>query len=287
MIVFDTKEAKEYRGNLEYALEMFKHGECDAIMTRGTDYVCVKYSDPHIAKLARKRTDYDISHAELRYVIIKESSDGTTSCQDSGYKFSSNFNHAIFYRTKEAADSALSNLAKRLNSKVENGKLCCEGNVYKVETYLYRSSDCCFLRIYYGITGLSTDYGLLQFIRSQINAGVLFARKDRGGKEYIFLDELLLFKDEEIIFKSASGVDYKRKIDLRLVLHDGLIAFDAITKFVKDNPDLKIPEIQYLTSREYGTDLRSFYDLGSVIYSDSEVRERAVKSLGLANWFID
>ena len=286
MIILDTRVDSTHRGNIEHAIDLYNSGSCDAIMTIGTDFVCIKYSDPHISELVRKRTSHDIDNAEIRYIITRTDSHGVTTCLGSNYKFVSSCVHAIFFKSRESAQPVMKNLLIRYGItcgdefKVD-GK---DGCTYAVQTYLYRSAACCVLRIYYNMTGLGTDYGILQFIRSQVKAGVLFSRKDRCGKEYIFLDELLLFKDEEITLKSATGVSYKRIIDLRLLLHDGLIAFDAVSKFVTDNPDLDIPKVKY-TTKAYGADLRSFYDLGSVIYSNSDVQSKAVESFGLSSWF--
>ena len=286
MIILDTRVDSTYRGNIEHAIDLFNSGVCDAIMTIGTDFVCVKYSDPHISELVRKRTSHDIDNAEIRYIITRTDLNGVTTYLGSNYKFVNSCVHAIFFKSRESAQPTMRNLPARCELKCDDecNVMCEDGYTYAIQTYLYRSAACCVLRIYYNMIGLGTDYGILQFIRSQVEAGVLFSRKDRCGKEYIFLDELLLFKGEEITLKSAAGVSYKRVVDLRLLLHDGLIAFDAVSKFVADNPDLDIPQLKY-TTKAYGTDLRSFYDLGSVIYFNSEVQSRAIESLGLSSWF--
>ena len=282
MVILDTRENPEYRGNIHHAIDLFKSGECDRIITQSTDFICISYKDDeHLRELARRYTNRELNNSQVRYIITSDDNKGNFKCLCGDYAFRTTFSRAIFYKTRESAESSLRTVIRKAGNKQGEADI-----TYRIETYLYRSSACCHLRIYYNMVGLATDYGILNFIRENVKNGILYPRHDHCGKEFILLDDLLFYKDEVITFKSSDGVLFKRPIDLRLVLHDGLIAFDSISNFVVKHPDLEIPEVKYLTSRQDDNkNQRVFYDLGAVVYSSSLVQDCAEKEFGLSSWF--
>ena len=272
-IILDTSIDPTYRGHIDHAVEMVKNDECDAIITHGSDFMCIRYKDPEKSKAARERSLARLSKSEIRYVVIARHGNEPSLCLGSDNEYTTDFSKAVLFRDKHAARGAMHRMKKP--------------DLYDIaiETYLYRTSDCCRLRIYYTISGLKTDKGTLAFIREQVDNGVLLPHFDRSAKPYVLLEDLVIFNDQNITFKNASGVEYTRVFDLRLLLHDGLIAFDAVSKFVNKHPEFDVCEVKYLTANSHGTNRRVFYDLGTSIYLDGDLREIAVKELCLQDWF--
>lgn len=270
MLIIDTAKDTQYKGNISVACEKLRLGECDEIITRGSDFVCVKYEDPELAARAREQSLKRLGNSEIRYIVIAQNEDGQLYL-GSKSKLQPDISHSAFFKSRQEAERVMINLDS-------------PGYCYHVEEYLYRVGNNCRLRIYYTIKGLKTDYGVLQFIREQVEKGHLESRLDSKNKPYVWLDDLLKYKDELIVFNSAAGIKYKRKFNLELVLHDGLIAFDSIYKFVQQYPECDIPEVKYLTANSAADTRRKFYDLGAVFYQDKHLQELACKELGLEEW---
>ena len=270
MIVVDTSKDNAYKGNISVACDMLRQGKCDEIVTRGSDFVCLKYEDPDLAARARERALKKLDSSEIRYIVIAQNEDEQLYLGSKSI-LQPDISHSAFFKTRQEAEKAMH-------------KISSKGYSYRIEEYLYRVGNNCRLRIYYTIKGLKTDYGILQFLRQQVDKGYLENRIDSKNKPYVWLDDLLKYKDELIVFNSAAGIKYKRKFDLELLLHDGLIAFDSIYKFAQQYPDYNIPEVKYLTANSSSEARRKFYDLGAVFYKDKKLQELACKELGLDEW---
>ena len=266
MIVLDTAKDIKYKGKISVACEKIRLGECDELVTRGSDFICIKHNDPELGKRARERALKKLENSEIRYIIVAELLylTGKSTLQ-------SDISHAAFFKSMQDAEQAMKNISNK-------------GYSYRIEEYLYRLGGSCRLRIYYTIKGLKTDYGILQFLKEQVEANCLESRIDSKGKPYVWLDDLLKYKNKYLVLKSASGIPYKRRFDLELILHDGLIAFDSIYKFTQQYSKYKIPEVKYLTVNSSSEARRKFYDLGAVFYKDKQLQELACKELGLDEW---
>lgn len=274
MIILDTTKDTQYKGHISKACEMLRLDECDEVITRGSDFVCLKYSNQEQGKQVRERMLKQLDNSEIRYIVTAHSLDDKTqvlylSNQNS---IQPDIRHAIFFKTLDEAQ------------RVINTTHLKSGYSYAIEEYLYRLGKSCRLRIYHTIKGLKTDYGILQFIRLQIKNNCLTERYDANNKPYVWLDDLLAYKNKQITLYSASNIAYKRTFNLELLLHDGLIAFDAISSFVDKHPDNSVPEVRYLTVNTSGTARRKFYDLGAVFYKNLEIQKLAISELGLQEW---
>lgn len=270
MVILDTSKDIEYKGKISVACDMIRSGECDELITRGSDFVCIKHEDEGLGKRARERALRKLENSELRHIIIATSQDETLYLGSKSI-LQPDISHAAFFKTRQEAEQAMSKLTK-------------SGYSYHIEEYLYRLGNSCRLRIYYTIKGLKTDYGILQFIREQVDKGYLESRTDSKDKPYVWLDDLIKYKGKLLTLYSASGVLYKRQFDLELLLHDGLIAFDSIYKFSQQHLEYSIPEVKYLTVNSSSEARRKFYDLGAVFYKDKHLQEIACKELGLEEW---
>lgn len=276
-IVLDTTKDTMYKGRVGKAFQMLQDNECDTFIVSGAHFICYRYIDREMGTRSRELTLESLRESSVRYIIVYTDKTGARSCISTDYTLSKSFNRAYYYNNREYATSILPYIRKKLGIAPEE--------TLEVEDYLYHRKPRCSLRIYHTMRGLATDFGLLSFIRENIANGVLFARKDIHGKPFILLDDLLLFKGQKLALKNARGVSYTREMSLEILLHDGLIAFESINKFVMAHPELDIPELVYAAPRE-GASKRVFYDLGAVFYTDSTVQDVACKELMIANaWF--
>ena len=276
-IVLDTTKETKYLGKVGTALTMLKENKCDTFIVSGANFICYQYEDRVLGERIHDITMQSLAESSVRYIIVCTKKDGSRLCLSTDFGLEENFNKAYYYNNEEYANNLALKLPKRLHLT--------DGDKLGVEEYLFHRKPKCPLRIYYMIHGLSTDYGLLQFIRKQIRDGILLGRVDKRGKPYILLDDLLLFKGEKLQLTSAIGVTYFRELTLEILLHDGLIAFNSISNFVKRHPDLDIPSVAHASPRE-GVNRQVFYDLGAVFYTNSTVQEVACREMSIANaWF--
>ena len=282
MIVLDTRTDTKFRGHIGEAYRMLLNGECDEIITRGADFQCVRVDDPELGARVREKTLASYKNASLRYIVVYNSGDDATRlCLNEDGELTSDFKHGRYFVNREYAECVL-----KLNMPAYIANGYCEEH-FAIEEYLYHNSLRCSLRIYYEIKGLYTDKGLLKFLRKSIEDGLIFPHYDQQGHPYVLVDDLLIFKDQLISFVNGTGIPYKRTFDLRLLLHDGLIAFNAISDFGKANPDVVMPELKYFGHRTDLQNDRKFYDIGEVFYTDPAMQEKLCTYFHLEGWLPD
>ena len=275
--MLDTRVSPEYVGKASKALKMLETGDCDAIITYGQHYQCIKWDDAEIGRKMREFSLKSFEGAVILYILVARTLDGERVCYANTNEFSSDFKRARFCTTMESATSFMRTLRRKvLECDIERGSL-------HVEEYLYHDAVRCPLRIYYEMSGLFSDKGLLAFIKQQVEAGVLYPRCDSRGKLYVMLEDLLIFKGQLIQFTNPKGIHYSRVFDLRLLLHDGLIAFDGVHSFVEKHPEIKAPALQHLIKRD-GANERVFYDLGELFYTDDTVYTLLCEEYYLGSW---
>lgn len=267
--------SQEYRGCVSKALELLYADECDVIVLNGRHFQCLKCTDEAMRTHVRDIMKESLKGSIVRYIVVYD--DGNIrKCLSNDYKLCDEFSHAYFYNAKVYAEAILSTVVARFS---EYKKEC-----FHVEEYLYHTEARCTLRIYYDVKGLAQDFGLLQYIREQVLEGVLPIRIDRKGKHYIMLEDLLPYKDTRLTLRNSFGTEYVRYLDLKILLHDGLIGFSEIRNFCKRHPELEIPKMMDSLDAEKSL---PFYDVGWVVYTNSAVQEVASRELALANaWFL-
>jgi len=103
-------------------------------------------------------------------------------------------------------------------------------------------------RIYLYTRGLGHYRPFLRWCEKQVEEGELPLRKDKNGRKFIFVNDLLPYKDKVV------GIKHKERCDLATFLHDGVVAFGEVKrlsqKILNDgNPIIKKKFAAYLDTQ--------------------------------------
>lgn len=257
---------KIYANCAQDAIDKINSGEGDEILASHGTFSVLHYEDRTLGDSLRALTLKTLKNTSIRYIITRGTADSRVCYTGSGTKFSPVFKNAYIYSNPIEGE--------RKTRFLREKNIPCQ-----LEEYLFRDSNVCRdLRIYYDSQkGFRRDQKLLAYIKQQVDNRVLTSRRDNKNKRYVILTDLLKLKN-------ISVPDSSCKINLRYLLHDGLISFDEITSFVKRHNFEAIAPVMKLTRSKDVTNKRVFYDIG-LICEAPEVKKALIEDFGYSEWF--
>lgn len=257
---------KIYANCAQDAIDKILAGEGDEILAAHGSFSVLHYDDRVLGDSIRALTLKTLKSTSIRYIITKGTADSRVCYTGSGITFSSVFKNAYIYINPVEGENKARSLRER-------------GIPCQLEEYLFKANDICRdLRIYYDSQrGFRRDQKLLAYIKKQVNNRVLTSRRDNKNKRYVILTDLLKLKN-------ISVPDSSCKINLRYLLHDGLISFNEITAFVQRHNFEPIAPVMKLSRSKGVSDRRVFYDIG-LICEAPEVKKALIEDFGYSEWF--